>query len=95
MDEIDIWKKVEFENQAFYIVRQSTGYGVLNQKAEKIIPFIFNELNPYNSKGELFWIAERRLSEINYIVIAYFDKEGKVLFKEGLNFDDYLETACD
>ncbi|WMN07338.1 hypothetical protein QYS48_28550 [Marivirga arenosa] len=95
LDEIDIWKKVEFENQAFYIVRQSTGYGVLNQKAEKIIPFIFNELNPYNSKGELFWIAERRLSEINYIVIAYFDKEGKVLFKEGLNFDDYLETACD
>jgi hypothetical protein len=67
----------------------------VNQRGEEIIPFIFNELQSIASSGKHYWLAERRLSEINYIVIAYFDKGGAVLFKEGLNFNDYLETACD
>jgi len=92
---IDTWEKVFYTEEQFYIIRKKAGYGVLNQLGEEIIPFIFNELMAYKSKGQLYWLAERRLSEINYIVIAYFDKNGSVLFKEGLNFDDYLQTACD
>ncbi|RUA33196.1 MAG: hypothetical protein DSY77_10850 [Bacteroidetes bacterium] len=94
-EELDTWERVPFKDEQFFIVRKGAGYGVLNQLGEEIIPFIFNELQAYESKDKLYWLAERRLSEINYIVIAYFDKNGKVLFKEGLNFDDYLETACD
>ncbi|WMN11779.1 hypothetical protein QYS49_39600 [Marivirga salinae] len=94
-EDLDTWERVVFAEEPFYIIRRSAGYGVLNQLGEEIIPSIFNELQAHESKGELYWIAERRLSEINYIVIAYFDKNGRVLFKEGLNFDDYLETACD
>lgn len=92
---IATWEKVIVEEQKYFILRKEGGYGVVNQLGEEVIPFIFNELTAYQSKNEFFWLAERRLSEINYIVIAYFDKDGKVLFKEGLNFDDYLETACD
>ncbi|WP_375580673.1 WG repeat-containing protein [Marivirga tractuosa] len=92
---IDTWKKVFFMDENYFIVRKNAGYGVVNQQGEEIIPFIFNELQAHESKDKLYWLAERRLSEINYIVIAYFDKNGRVLFKEGLNFDEYLETACD
>ncbi|WP_148230094.1 WG repeat-containing protein [Marivirga tractuosa] len=94
-EDLDTWEKVLFGEEQFYLVRKEAGYGVLNQFGEEIIPFIFNELQAHKSKGKLYWLAERRLSEINYIVLAYFDKNGEVLFKEGLNFDDYLETACD
>lgn len=94
-ENIDTYEKVSFADECYFIVRKETGYGVINQLGEEIIPFIFNELSAHESKGKLYWLAERRLSEINYIVIAYFNKDGKVLFKEGLNFDDYLETACD
>lgn len=92
---IETWEKVVFGNSNYILVRKQGGYGVINQLGEEIIPFIFNELQAHESKGKLYWLAERRLSEINYIVIAYFDENGRVLFKEGLNFDDYLETACD
>lgn len=92
---IDTWKRVVFEEENFYIIRKAAGYGVLNQLGEEIIPCIFNELQAHESTGELYWLAERRLSEINYIVIAYFDRNGRILFKEGLNFDDFLEAACD
>jgi hypothetical protein len=92
---IESWEKVRLEDEDYFIIRKRAGYGVLNQKGEEIIPLIFNELQIFESKGKYYWLAERRLSEINYIVIAYFDKNGKVLFKEGLNFDDFLETACD
>ena len=94
-EDLDTWERVVFGEEQFYIIRKGAGYGILNQFGEEIIPFIFNELQAYESKGKLYWLAERRLSEINYIVIAYFDKNGRVLFKEGLNFDDFLETACD
>jgi len=95
LEDIDTWKKVVFEDEKYFLVRKEAGYGVINQLGEEIIPFIFNALTVHFSKEKLYWLAERRLSEINYIVIAYFDKNGRVLFKEGLNFDDYLETACD
>jgi len=94
-EDLDTWEKVVFGEEQFLIIRKGAGYGVVNQLGEEIIPFIFNELQAYESKGKLYWLAERRLSEINYIVIAYFNKYGEVLFKEGLNFDDYLETTCD
>ncbi|WP_296622287.1 hypothetical protein [Marivirga sp.] len=94
-ENIDTYEKVDFGDKVYFIVRKEAGYGVINQIGEEIIPFIFNELSAHESKGKLYWLAERRLSEINYIVIAYFDQNGRVLFKEGLNFDDYLETACD
>lgn len=94
-EQIFAWERIIFDDESYFIVRKSAGYGVLNQRGEEIVPAIFNELNAHKSKGELFWLAERRLSEINYIVIAYFDKIGHVLFKEGLNFDDYLESTCD
>ncbi|WP_340152274.1 WG repeat-containing protein [uncultured Marivirga sp.] len=92
---IESFEKVRLAEEKYFIIRKRAGYGVLNQKGEEVIPFIFNELKSFESKGKFYWLAERRLSEINYIVIAYFDKRGKVLFKEGLNFDDFLETACD
>jgi len=94
-ESIDTWKKLDFGDGYYFLIRKEAGFGVIDKKGAEIIPFIFNELQAYKSKGRLFWLAERRLSEINYIVIAYFDKSGKVLFKEGLNFDDFLETACD
>jgi hypothetical protein len=89
------WKKIFFKDSVYLMARKQAGYGVLNQSGEQVIPFIFNELRPFRTKGRLSWLAERRLSEINYMVIAYFAENGKVLFKEGVNFDDYLETACD
>ncbi|MGJ3233736.1 tetratricopeptide repeat protein [Marivirga sp.] len=92
---IESWKKEKLGEDIYFIIRKRGGYGVLNQKGEEVIPFIFNELKSYESKGRYYWLAERRLSEINYIVIAYFDEKGRVLFKEGLNFDDFLETTCD
>lgn len=92
---IESWKKEKLGNENYFIIRKRGGFGVLNQKGEEIIPFIFNELKSFESKGKYYWLAERRLSEINYIVITYFDENGSVLFKEGLNFDDFLETACD
>lgn len=94
-EDIDTWEKVIIGDEIYFIIRKQAGYGVINQLGEEIIPFIFNELTAYETKGKAYWLAERRLSEINYIVIAFFDKNGRVLFKEGLNFDDYLETACD
>lgn len=94
-EDLETWERIVFGEEIFFIVRRQAGYGVINQLGEEVIPFIFNELKAYESKSKLYWLAERRLSEINYIVIAYFDKNGQVLFKEGLNFDDYLETACD
>jgi hypothetical protein len=95
VEDLDTWERVRFGAETFFIVRRQAGYGVINQLGQEVIPFIFNELKAYENKDELYWLAERRLSEINYIVIAYFDKVGKVLFKEGLNFNDFLETACD
>jgi hypothetical protein len=94
-ENIDAWERAKLGEEQFFILRKGAGYGVVNQKGEEIIPFIFNELKSFESGEKYFWLAERRLSEINYIVIAFFDQNGTVLFKEGLNFDDYLETACD
>jgi hypothetical protein len=95
LEGIESWAKIKIGKESYFVIRKRGGYGVLNQLGEEVIPFIFNELKSYESKGEYYWLVERRLSEINYIVIAYFDKNGKVLYKQGLNFDEYLETACD
>ncbi|MBK6265087.1 WG repeat-containing protein [Marivirga sp. S37H4] len=91
---VDI-EKVVFKLKSYYILRINSGYGLIDQLGETLIPFIFNSLEAYFTKEEIIWMAERSISEIDYQVLAYFDQNGTLLFREGLTNEEYLKTVCD
>ncbi len=95
IDEIKIVEKRGFKNQNFYLIRLNSGYGIINSSAQEIIPFIFNSIEAITYNNQMLWKAERRIAEMDYQVIAYFNAEGELLFREGFTNEEYLKTACD
>ncbi len=92
---IKLIEKVAFGKTDFYLIRLSTGYGIINSAAQELLPFIFNAIEPITYSNKLLWKAERRIVEMDYQVVAYFDANGELLFREGFTNEEYLKTACD
>ena len=83
------------KNENYFKIREDKGFGILNNKADLIVPAIFNSLTLYNHKDQLLWIAERNLEELDYKVLAYINKEGRILFKQGFSSEEFLVNSCD
>lgn len=95
VNDIGDTEKVSFKGNDYYVVRIAPGYGLINSGAETIIPFIFNSLEPYITKDQIIWLAERSISEMDYQVIGYYDESGSLLFRDGFTNEEYLKTVCD
>ena len=78
-----------------YKVRSNQGFGLMNEKAEFIIPPIFNVIEALDEKDHFIWYAERSLSAIDYHVIAYFSKNGKLLLREGIDSRELAYMDCE
>lgn len=88
-------EQVNFKQNDYYLLRIDSGYGMIDNKAETLIPFNFNSLEYYQSDSTMLWIAERSVPEMNYQLMAYYDKTGSLLFREGFTSEEYLKTVCD
>ena len=72
------------------MIKGQNGYGLLHPKDGPIIPPAYTFILPI---GQLYR-AEKYLSEPDYYIVAYYDKNGKMLFRTGLNPDNYDKLLC-
>jgi hypothetical protein len=95
LDNLQTVEVLKVKNENYFKIREDKGFGILNNKADLIVPAIFNSLTLYNHKDQLLWIAERNLEELDYKVLAYINKEGRILFKQGFSSEEFLVNSCD
>jgi hypothetical protein len=95
LEGIKIIEKINFQKQDYFLLRLATGYGIVNSEAQELVPFIFNAIEPIKWNNQLMWKAERRISEMDYQVVAYFNSKGALLFREGFTNEEYFKTSCD
>ncbi|MBL0764699.1 tetratricopeptide repeat protein [Marivirga atlantica] len=94
-DNLQTVEVLKVKNENYFKIREDKGFGILNNKADLIVPAIFNSLTLYNHKDQLLWIAERNLEELDYKVLAYINKDGEILFKQGFSSEEFLVNSCD
>jgi len=95
LNNVQAVEKLKINEEYYFKIRQDKGFGIVNTDGEVIVPSIFNSLTYYPYNGQVLWIAERNLDELDYKVLAYFNKRGGILFKQGFNSHEFLLNSCD
>ena len=73
------------------LVKGKEGYGIIHPQKGVMIPPSYTFIEPI---GELMR-AEKYLRESDFYVVAFYNSEGKLIFREGLTPDQYDALICD
>lgn len=87
--------QLNIDDNGNLISRDLDGYGVIGKNGEVMIPFIFNDVVLKGLGKNSFYIAERRLSEVDYYVLVYYNHTGEELYKTGMTEKQYEKIVCD
>lgn len=88
-------ERINFREEVYFKVNTASGFGIINTEGEFMIPAIFNALDFVDISDNPFWVAERNIAELDYKVIGYYSKFGKLLFREGFTQAEFLINSCD
>lgn len=76
------------------IFETSDGYGVFDPGKGNIIPPVFTDLNYLRLSNDMVYVAGQYLIPTDLWIIAYFDVEGKLIWRSSVSKEDYSQYLC-
>lgn len=85
----------DFNNEKTLLIKTTEGSGVINNKGGLIIQPSFDDLYNLGTEFDPFYFAGKYLPEIDHYIGSYFNKEGKIVWKDAISEEDYFKFICD
>lgn len=76
------------------IIQQGNLYGVISSTKGAIIPVTFSDIINIGSHEEPLYFTEKHVEEAALFVVIYYDKEGKLIYRQALEAEDYERVYC-
>ena len=71
------------------------GYGILSNKVDEVIPLSFNDIVQIGPPADPIYLTEKHISEADFSVVIYYNKDGMVIRKQAFEPDEYDLIYCD
>ena len=92
----DIWTFADFQSgdETLAIFSNASGFGVIGNRRGLIVPPIFSEIKNIGTAAAPVFLAEKYLSELDYLVVAHYNSRGEVIKKQSFDPDLYEKISC-
>jgi hypothetical protein len=82
------------KDEKLAIVQQENVFGVLSNRRDFVIPATFSRLSNVGTVDEPVYLTEKHVEEASIFVAIYYDQNGKMLFRQVYEEDDYDRIYC-
>ncbi len=82
------------ENERVILVTTSSGKGIISNTRGQIIEPTYNDIIQLGTEQEPIYFAQKFIKEANLYVVIHIDQNGKKLFTQTFEEDQYLKIAC-
>jgi hypothetical protein len=91
-------KKLDYildgEDEKLAIVKQENNYGVISSTRGFVIPPTFNNVINIGNLDEPLYFTEKHVEEASIYVVIYYDKTGKMIYRQVYEEQDYENILC-
>ena len=94
-EEILEYSQIENKSTEYTYIETLKGKGVLRNKTGTIINATFNEVMNVGSAEHPLFMCAKYIAEADYYVVAYYDENGKILFRNGYPTDELPLLVCE
>jgi hypothetical protein len=81
-------------DELMFITYNPTGFGLISNKKGRLMTDEYSQIINLGTYEEPFYFAERYMSQANFYVVLYFDKNGKVVRRQTLTEEEYAKVGC-
>ncbi len=92
---IQLDEKVDYGSFQQIKFRQAKGYGILDSRVGLFLPGIYNEVLTLGTKETPYFFAERFLSDSEFYIVLYIDKQGNKIKSIAYREDEYTNILCE
>lgn len=83
------------QNERFFKVTTSTGYGIVDQQGRYLVSPSFSDIRSVSDGLNHLFVCEKSVPEAGFYLWVGFDAYGKKVFSEAYREEVYEEFACD
>ncbi|MCS7004601.1 MAG: WG repeat-containing protein [Cytophagales bacterium] len=84
----------ENENEKVILTYRSSGYGLLSNQKNRILPEAYSQIYNIGSLKRPFYVAESHIQKAELYVVLFVNEAGEVVKKDVLKAEDYELFAC-
>jgi hypothetical protein len=85
---------VDSEEEKLGIIKQENNFGVVSNRKGFTIPATFSNVVNVGSAEEPLYFTEKHVEEASIFVVIYYDRKGKMLYRQVYEEHDYEKILC-
>ena len=82
------------EDKKIIEINIAAKFGVLSNQKGEVMPPTFNDIINVGTAEEPVYLGEINIREAEFLVIVYYDENGKILRKQAMEPDEYMRIYC-
>ncbi len=94
-DVLDLTLLFDISGERYFRILTEKGYGIVTSQKGQIVNDNFSDIRVIRSKEEMYFLAEHYVPEAGYYVLVAYDIEGRKLYSNACNEEEYDRIYCE